>query len=220
MRSLRMPQPAVAVLMSVVLLGACSATRNDNEALSDPEAWDDSGNEDGGGADLESEPTHWRLSATLVVSDGVVQAEESYLDVGVDDGDENELCREAASLSAVDDAAVQPAEFVAWYEVSVDAWDSDCEDTQAAVPAGSSFLLGLGELHPEALALLDTLDEADDSADQSLNGAYASFDGGESAYIFGVGGTAEAFEGVGETPTEGPLADGVWVILPLYSFSL
>lgn len=220
MLCVRMPQPLVAALMSVVLLGACKDSADGADIANAGETWDDSGEESDGGKDLDSQPTHWRLSATLVVSDGAVQADQSYLDVGIDDADATEMCFESASLSAVDDAAVQPPEFVAWYEVSVDAWVSECEDTQAAVPAGSSILLGLGELHPEALALLDTLDEADDSADQSLNGAYASFDGGETAYIFGVGGTAEAFEGVGVAPTEGPLADGTWVILPLYSFSL
>ena len=221
MRCVRRPRPMVASLMWAALAVGCSAQHEAGYAAADTAAPEDpGGGDDAGGNDLGPQPTHWRLSATLVVADGSVVADQSFLDVAVDNIEEQELCQETGSLSTVLEADVQPPEFVAWYDVTVDAWEADCEELQSAVTGGSSFLLGLGELHPEALALLDTLEEAGDSAETSLNGAYASFDGGETAYIFGVGGTAEAFEGVGEAPTDGPLPDGTWLILPLYSFSL
>ena len=85
---------------------------------------------------------------------------------------------------------------------------------------GRSFQLGVGEMHPEVVAVLDSLDGLGDGAESSLNGAYASFDGGDTLYVFGVAGSLAAYEGAGLSAEEAPLPDGTWIVRGLYAFNL
>ena len=73
-------------------------------------------------------------------------------------------------------------------------------------------------MHPEILAAAGADETLGDVS--GLNGVYASMDGGDTVWVFGVIGTESAFEGTTEPEESAPLSDGKWLIEPVYSFPL
>jgi hypothetical protein len=71
-------------------------------------------------------------------------------------------------------------------------------------------------MHPEIVAVLDNLDQAEAGSEDSLSSAFASFDSGESLLVFGTGGTAEQYAGTSAEAVE--LVNGSLFIYPLYPF--
>ena len=82
------------------------------------------------------------------------------------------------------------------------------------------MLLAIGLLHPEAAALVEGLEAAADGSSETLNGAYLSFDGGETLYVLGVAGLPAAYAAEAGPDLEAPLDDGLWQVLPVYAFAL
>ena len=55
--------------------------------------------------------------------------------------------------------------------------------------------------------------------EDNLNASYASLDGGDTIYVFGVAGTDTAWLDVDEAAEGGPVEDGTWIIKGIYPFS-
>lgn len=166
-------------------------------------------------------PTWWTLSATLEIASGAVVSESSTVEVTVLDQEHAAICSVLAASPSVlaSDELPDPTLFT-WWRLGSMEWSDGCASHDVVVPTPSRFLLGVGEMHPEILAVLGSLGDVSDSAATSLNSAYASFDSGETIYVFGAAGLVVAYDGVGEALTGPPLTDGTWLVRPIYPFPL
>lgn len=176
----------------------------------------DAGADTGAGPDDSVVPAYWRLGASFDVQDGSPQSDGSQLLLEVLAEDEASICADSMVITAIQ-AHVEPPDpmVYTWWRISHDPPEAACDILDDPVPDG--ILIGIGEMHPEILAGLDLMGlsaEAD-----SLNAAYASLDGGDTVYVFGVAGTLSAYDGDASPATDATLADGEWQIQALYAFS-
>ena len=207
----------------LLLLAGCSASKGGDvfadtgsaEGLDTGDAGDSAA--DGG----EGEPAWWLLSATIEISDGAVVDETSTLQVQVLDKKHLVICTVLAASPSVTAAEIAPDPAVyTWWRMNGLQWTDDCDALGVELPAPSHFYLGVGEMHPEILAVLGTLDDVEEGAADALNAAYASFDDGDTIYVYGAAGPVVAYDGIGEALTAPPLTDGTWLLRPIYPFPL
>jgi hypothetical protein len=198
------------------LVLACSS---DGSYASEKGAYADTGG-DGESADDNdtavgfSEPAYWSMDAVLSLSEGELQ--EASLQASVLDQDLETLCAQTYAVEASSAEEVPHESVISWWELSPGEGEGDCADT--ALPLPAPLWIGVGALVADLEALLGPAEL--DTASESLNGAYASFDAGQTLYVYGVAGTDAAFEGSIEPATEAPLADGSWTLVPLFTFPL
>ena len=179
----------------------------------DGASMDDTADEDSS----ESSATWWRLSASLELVDGEILEEKSSFFAEILEDDRHVLCSLSSVPSTVTAAKELPHETIeTWWNITVDTWDDSCGGALGKDPVPLEFQLGLGEMHPEIVAVLDNLVQAESGSEDALSSAFASFDSGESLLVFGTGGTAEQYSGTSpETPE---LLNGSVYIYPLYPF--
>ena len=172
-------------------------------------------------ADDDTDAMWWKCSANLHLSEGAIDLDHTLLSVSFFDSEMKEMCLVEASATKADavDETVDPALLALWEFVPGD-WTGDCESETLSGQLPSSIQLGVGALDDEIVAVMGTSDLVSDGAESSLNGAYASIDGGTTLWVYGLAGTLAAYDGLGATQTETPLDDGMWLLRPLYSFPI
>ncbi len=173
---------------------------------------EDTGDQDSD-EDTASSPVWWTLTATVPVEAGEAVKGGVITTRFLDEGGEV-LCEDAHPITAISEEDSPYEDVYAWWSISVEASSKGCDASPLPVP----LLLGVGAMHPEIAAGLDTVDAVSSGSSASLNSAYASLDGLESLLVFGVAGTAAAYKGEGVAADAAPLADGEWRIEPVYSF--
>ena len=132
-----------------------------------------------------------------------------------------ELCSLSAPLSSAEPEADPPQEWIiTWWQVSVDAWEGDCDvwDTGELIPR--EMVVGIGRLHPEIAAVVGRMSDYTGSSPLSLNGSYARFADAETLLVFGAAGLAQAWQGEGEAAEAAPLPDGLWLVRGAYGFPI
>ncbi len=165
-------------------------------------------------------PVRWNLDAELSVQDGALQGAESELKVRLLDDEGLIVCTAVSSLALVSEGDSPPEGLVVSWSLQPGVWDGDCGEL---LPSSfmSGQVLAIGELHPEAAALLDNMSGLGDGAEESLNGAYfAESSTLDPLYVYGVAGLESAYLGEGLPAESTPLEDGLWVLRPVYSFPL
>jgi hypothetical protein len=166
----------------------------------------------------EAEAVWWRLSADLDIAAGEIIAERSSISAEILDEERFVICSVSASVASGARESELPHETIfEWWTVSVEDWGDGCSGTLDLSSLPVEFQLGLGEMHPEILAVLDNLVQAEDGSEQVLHGAFASFDFSESLLVFGAGGTTADFAGESSDEDESGLS-GTYFIHPLYPF--
>lgn len=180
------------------------------------------GNWDSGGAeDAEEGAAFWRLDADLQITAGDLAVDGTGLQATLLDDTGVELCTLAGTPAEVTPFLTLPDELlITWWSVSAVSWQGDCAQDPGGSMLPDSLALGVGELHPEIVAVLDGMPEADDGAGGALNGAYAQLAEGGTLYVFGAVGPSTAWLGEGEAATTAPISDGVWELRGAYSFPL
>lgn len=161
------------------------------------------------------EPIWWSLGSALVLEKGVPSVGSELTITPLTEAGEP-LCEtpDALVVTAVTEEISPYKEILTWWRLTLDAPDTPCGGV--ALPVGDSLLLGVGEMHPDISAAIESIDDLNDSL--PLNGAYASLDE-EAVFVFGVAGQERAFAGKGEVAESVPLADGRWRVEPVYWFA-
>jgi hypothetical protein len=167
-------------------------------------------------------PVAWELAGQLVLDADVIVEDESTLHVQLITAEREVLCETTVSVETATamGAAQYPEDtLVGWWRFFVETPKPDgCFAEEYDFPVPVPMLLGIGPMHPEIRAAVGADPELD-SVD-ALNGVYASMDGGETLWVFGVIGTEDAYEGLVGPEEAAPLSDGIWTIEPVYSFPL
>ena len=215
--------------LMLCLATACSDMADDaQEADGDGAATgaDTGGGADAGGGADGAEDTGpvieaaawWRLRSHIVVVGGAPQSSGGQLEVSSYDGALNLRCDATASIARVSELVASEPELVVWWQVVAGEWSGTCVDWEQPVPV-ASVQLGVGEMHPEIIAVLDTVEGASAGSDGSLNGAYARVESAGDIVVFGAAGLPAGFAGTGTPADAAPLADGTWTFAPAYSFT-
>lgn len=206
----------------VVLASGCSAYNMKADAGS---SFGDSASVDTGDTEgddhLDGEVAWWALGAGIQVTEGTIDLAATSLEIEARQDDGTPICAIESAPQSLTTMAEYPEGLgmVGWWLIQPGEWFGDCGSMEIESPVDRSFLLGVGAMHPEMVAVLGSVEAAADGSEETLNGAYASFDGGATIYIFGVAGPAEAFAAEGAPAEALPLADGVWTVLPIYPFA-
>ncbi len=217
-------------LLAVMLFGGffgCSAAGDDALLVggSNADAGSDYVEDVDDEGDGEDTPSSWELTGTLVVSDhvGNLSVDDSALNVRLLDGEQNVLCEDGVVLGTAvgrDQAHFPDEALLSWWALHIDSPTSDsCFSQDYAFPVPSVVMVGIGDMDPELRAVAGS--SSDLTNIDALNGAYASIDGGETVWVFGVAGTTAGFAGEEDGPLEDwPVPEGSWDIEPLYPFPL
>lgn len=221
---MRMRWPRLPLALSMCLVLGCSADKGGTDSAGGLDETGMMGDDDTGSDSGEDDPGWWSFSADLEVVKGAVDPAQSRIEVSLIDSDLVSQCTSAATPTAVELQKEVPegAEdwVYYWFAVAVETWDGECDDVGLVFPDLGALHLGIGVLHPDIEAVLDTLEAAADGSEATLNGAYVSFDEGGNVWVFGPAGTAEAYLAKGEpAEADGVLADGTWMLRPIYLFS-
>ena len=200
----------------------CASGSEDQRRLTNEEGGEPSA--DGDDADTavdessQAEAVWWRLSADLDIAAGEISAGRSSFGAEILDEERYVICSVSASLASGVRESEPPHETIFdWWTVSVEDWGDGCMGDLDIASLPVEFQIGLGEMHPEILAVLDNLVQAEDGSEQILHGAFASFDSSESLLVFGAGGTTADFAGESSEEEESGLS-GAYFIHPLYPF--
>ena len=214
--------------LMLCLAAGCSDERAGAEgagAADSTEGADTGSTTDAGGGDDGAEDTGpvvdvaawWRLRATIEVVEGLAQAAGGQLEIESYDAELNLRCEATAEVARVSELTPSEPALAAWWQVVAGEWSGTCVDWDQPIPV-ASVQLGVGEMHPEIVAVLDTVEGASAGSEASLNGAYARVESSGDIYVFGAAGLPAAFAGVGEPATLSPLPDGTWTFAPAYAF--
>ena len=170
----------------------------------------------------EEAPATWEISGQIVLDSDVVVEDSSSLSVRLLSETRQVLCEANTVIETATamDATQYPDEaLLGWWRLFVEPSSSEsCFSTTYTFPVPVPMMLGIGAMHPEILAAAGADESLGDIS--GLNGAYASMDGGDTVWVFGVIGTELAFEGGLDPEESAPLSDGKWLIEPVYSFPL
>ncbi len=215
-----------ALWLALLVAGCSSGLESSRKAEQGDTGFGSAGGaEEDGGADsgatdaLGESASWWRLDADLVLVGGDVVASSSPLTATLLSSEREVVCEMTATAERFTPVRPLPdALLVTWWSVEALGWSGECVDRDLGEAVPVALHLGLGTLHPEIEAVLGTVALASDGAADSLNGAYASFEGSDTIYVFGAGGPVEAWAGDAEPATVEPLVDGVWSVRGAYSF--
>lgn len=160
-------------------------------------------------------PAWWQLGAAVSLISGLPDAASSRLSLSLIAEDGADLCEDTLAVTQIADVAEAPDPAVfSWWEVTASEPEGGCGPWRSPVP--DPVYLGVGAMDPNIEANLSPAGL--DDLDGNLNAAYASVDGGDTVYVFGVAGTEAAWLGVDDAATTGPLSDDTWIIKAIYPF--
>ncbi len=160
-------------------------------------------------------PTWWKLGAAISIWEGALLPDESSLGLTLLAADGSILCEDTLTVRGITAQSSTPDPTIfTWWSVTHGLPQSACAEYTSPVP--SPVFMGVGAMHVDIRANLEPADLADGAA--SLNAAYASLDGGDTVWVYGVAGTTAAYLGDAAPADSSELADGVWVIRAIYPF--
>lgn len=208
------------ILLGALALGGCTGGDKGDDAFADTGGGFDG--DSGGGGEAGGDdpaPADWLLALTFEIAEGDLHLGGSELAVTLRDGSGQELCTERGLPERVELLeGLEEAYLVGWELGLPSSWSGECG--VEALPLDADVQLLVGELHPEAAALVEGLDEAADGSAATLNGSYVSLDGGATLYVLGAAGLPAAYAAETGPAVEAPLDDGTWLALPVYAFPL
>lgn len=207
-------------LMGVAALAlcACSGVKGAEDGFATETGGWDTGSVSDTGSDPEDsgEAVWWKLGAAISIWEGAVLPEESSLGLTLLLQDGSVLCEDTLAIRELTvEEDLPDATIYSWWRVEAESPQGSCAELRDPVP--SPVLIGVGAMHPDIFATLDPEGLADGAS--SLNAAYASINGGEDVYVFGVAGTTAAYLGDAAPADSSLLADGVWIVRPVYPFA-
>lgn len=210
----------IPALVALLMLFGCSVGGKSDEGTFDTGASGDGDTAGGGGAGGEDPaPVEWLLSLTVEIAEGDLSLGGSELVLSLRDDTGGALCTERGlpeSVTRLED--LDAAYLDGWQLGFPSEWSGECGLDE--LPLDGDIELLVGELHPEAAALVEGLDQAADGSAETLNGSYVSFDDGETLYVLGAAGLPAAYAAETGPALEAPLEDGIWLVLPVYAFPL
>jgi len=168
------------------------------------------------------EPAWWRLSAALRVVAGQLAAGGSELEVAVLDRDGIGICTEFFLVESTNTEPTSPdPAILVWWSIERGEGSGECAAYVDLSVLPRRFFLGVGELHPELVAVAGRLEEIPASGTTTLNGAYARLDSGvDDVWVYGFAGDEAAWDGRSGPAMVAPLADGTWTLAGYYGFPL
>ena len=162
---------------------------------------------------LSEEAAWWRLSARLLLVQGIPQPKDSQLTLTLVSNKLKPICSEVFTLSELTAEKPPDETLYTWWTLTLGKGDGGCIGN--ALPT-DTLQLGVGTMHPD---ILPGISSDEDIADPSaLNGAYASLDDGKTLLVFGAAGLVESWSSGGVPAEASPLTDGIWRIEPVYTF--
>lgn len=206
------------LLLPVLMLG-CSpkgsdGTVRDGDTSAEASTTIDTGNTSAE-TGLSEDIAWWQLSGQLQVTAGQLDPKQTILQISLLTEALERVCAESFSLSVQLEATLPHPDIYAWWLVSLGDGDGGCDGKNTP---DTPFYVGIGAMYADILPRL--LDDADIVDPTALNGAYASFDEGETLLVFGASGLAETWSDGGAPVEKPPIPDGTWRIEPVYTFEL
>ena len=203
---------AAVLLCSVI---GCSSEKMDmmgadEASMSAAEA--DTGSDMESGVDFMEDPAHWRMSGTLLVNDGSIQSELSFLHVAIMGDAGSELCSDNIGISStIREGEVPEAGVQAWWRVTRTEPDStSCFERDYPMPLPKPVFVGLGAMHPEIEAVIAGDTESARADGARLRSVYASMEEDSDVWVFGVAETSSEEEVEIDPTTGGVSVDGNW----------
>ena len=178
-----------------------------------------------GGQDEEAEasvPSAWDLSGSFRVIDGQLDAGLSHLTADIYDEDGASICRQGLGVASTRNVEILPdPDLQSWWEINVDSTQAgDCVNQAVQVPTSHPIYLGLGALHPEIEAVLDSEAGPTPPEDVEVRSVFVALGADARIWIFGVATLDDSAQGdaLEETIAIQTLRDGQWKFKALYSF--
>ena len=174
------------------------------------------------GAEFTQTPAYWKLSGTLLVNEGAIQTDLSFLRVGIVGDEGGELCTDNVGItSSVREAESPEAGVQAWWSVTrTEPSISSCLTTEYTLPLPRPVYIGLGAMHPEIEAVLAGTPDHTRSEDSRLRSVYAAMSAEAAVWVFGYAETTSEEEVEIDPSTGGVSVDGNWKFDALYSFAI
>jgi len=174
------------------------------------------------GADAYEEPSYWRMSGTLLVNEGQIQSELSFLQVSIIGDAGSELCLDSIGIASSSRQGESPEPGVqAWWRVMrTEPESGSCLAEEYSMPLPKPVYVGLGAMHPEILAVLAGETDRDSVEGSRMRSVYASMGAAADVWVFGVAETTSEEEVEIDPSTGGVSVDGNWKFEGLYSFPL
>ena len=157
----------------------------------------------------------WQLSGQLQVATGLLDPKLTVLQISLLNKALEPVCTESLPISAQLEATLPHPDIFAWWLISLGEGDGGCAGKN--IP-DKPFYLGIGSMYADILPGLQEDPGIFDPA--ALNGAYASFDEGDTLLVFGASGLTETWTAGGEPVEKPPIPDGSWRIEPVYTFEI
>ncbi|TNE85788.1 MAG: hypothetical protein EP330_24440 [Deltaproteobacteria bacterium] len=200
------------------LLAACSAG---DMALTERETGDplDTATEGDTDGTPDLPAATWvALSGTLLLADGSPDLTASSLTWTYYDGEMAEICTYVAPVATAADLTLPDPALYTWWALTTD----DSADDGSCLTRPVELNLGLGAIDGSLAPAMDAA-EVDDAA--APYGLYAqvgweAIDAETPVWIFGLAGTAGAFDGTEPAVGAAPLPDGSYELQPLHLFAV
>ena len=172
------------------------------------------------GAEFSESPAHWKLSGTLLVNEGVIQTDLSFLRVSIVGDEGGELCTDNVGISASSRQSESPEAGVqAWWEVMrTEPSDASCLSMDYSLPLPKPVFIGLGAMHPDIEAVLAGDPDRSQNEGSRLRSVYVAMSEGSAVWVFGFAETTSEEEVEIDPITGGISVDGNWKFDALYSF--
>jgi len=218
-------------LLILALGMACSGEKAQESVSREASAVGDESFDTGGWADAGTEdsepsvvPEVWTMSGELYVESGLLLPGRSLVIAEVTDAFGVPICHHRAGLSSTSRIADVPDDDLdVWWTVDLEILDgSTCGASGVAGPLPEGLHLGLGPLHPEVEAVLDS--EAGDAPAEDIDtkSIFVSFGDDGDVWVFGLA-TMKPEPGVVTSDTGRPdhfgIPDGLWRFRAVYPFS-
>lgn len=191
------------------------------EASMSSEEWDTGIGVDEG-AEFSQTPAYWKLSGTLLVNDGAIQTDLSFLRVTIIGDEGGELCADNVGITASSRLAESPEAGVqAWWSVTrTDPSASSCLLREYTLPLPKPVFIGLGAMHPEIEAVLAGDPDRAQSEESRVRSVYAAMSVDAAVWVFGYAETTSEEEIAIDPSVGGVSVDGNWKFDALYSFAI
>ena len=172
------------------------------------------------GAEFSETPAHWKLSGTLLVNEGAIQTDLSFLRVSIVGDEGGELCTDSIGISASSRQSEAPEAGVqAWWEVTRTEPDgASCLSMEYSLPLPKPVFIGLGAMHPEIEAVLAGVPDHTQTEGSRLRSVYVAMAEDSAVWVFGYAETTSEEEVEIDPITGGISVDGNWKFDGLYSF--
>ena len=198
--------------------GTAQTETNMEEAAMDSGSWDGAGSED---SYSSLAPDAWAMSGELHVESGLLVPERSLVVAEVVDASGTTVCRQQAGLaSSLRTTELPDDDLEAWWTLQLEVRDtSTCEAAGVAGPLPVSLSMGLGPLHPEVEAVLDSEAGAAPSEQIETKSIFVAFEEGE-VWVFGLA-TMKPEPGVATSDAGAVhfgVEDGLWRFRAVYPF--